>query len=141
MKETYVDKLSEQKYVSSVWKVVSISCMAVMGILAISVIFLTVRISDNVDRIRYILAPGVQTFTTVRPGEMPQSYIEEAFRFVGDKLNAWSYDSIKDNYKTLFEHFYSHSLRERTQMSLSEASARDLPRLVCSEAFTKHRQP
>ena len=37
--------------------------------------------------------------------------------------------------------YHAHSLRERTRTGLLEASVRDLPRLVCSEAFAKRARP
>ncbi|MCB9229701.1 MAG: hypothetical protein H6618_08830 [Deltaproteobacteria bacterium] len=118
MKQTYIDKLTEAEHVNGIWKLVSLVCFAVISIQAFASIYLSTKLVSNVDRIRYVLAPGVQTFTTVRPGELPSSYIEEAFRFITDRLNGWSYDSVKDNYKTLFTQFYDHGLTERTQANL-----------------------
>lgn len=118
MKSTYIDKLTEAEHVNAIWKLVALVCFAVIAIQAFTTIYLSTKLISNVDRIRYVLAPGVQTFTTVRPGELPSSYIEEAFHFVTDRLNGWSYDSVKDNYKTLFTQFYDHGLKERTQANL-----------------------
>ena len=41
---------------------------------------------------------------------------------VTEKLNSWSYASIKDNYRVLFENFYSKDLKTRTQANLKAQS-------------------
>ena len=118
MKETYVDRLSQAEHVNAVWKFVALVCFAVIGIQSVATGYLITKLVSNVDRTRYILSPGIQTFTTVRPGEIPSSYVEEAFRFVADRLNGWNYESVKDNYHTLFTQFYDHGLKERTKANL-----------------------
>jgi hypothetical protein len=118
MSQEYLDQLAEVKHKTSVWKTVAIVSLFVIALQGASIVSLGMRLLDNVDRVRYILAPGVQSLTTVRPGELSEGYIEQTFRFVTDKLNSWSFESIKDNYKLLFDQFYAHTLKERTQSNL-----------------------
>lgn len=118
MEPTYIDKLAQQKHKKIIWKTVAMGAFGIIGVQAISLIFMTNALLSNIDKTRYILAPGIQTLTTVRPGALSEGYIEQTFRFVTDKLNSWSFLSIKDNYKVLFEQFYSHTLKEKTQANL-----------------------
>ena len=119
MSSTYIDQLADTKNKESIWKIVALGSFAVIGVQTIVTGFLVFQLMQNFDRVRYIIAPGAQMLTTVRPGELPSTYIEQAFRFVTDKLNAWTYESIKDNYKVLFNSFYTHNLTERTQANLN----------------------
>ncbi len=77
----------------------------------------------------------VELFEQAFRQPLPQAVVRELNRLRKNGLNG------EPLMHALVVIYHTHSLRERTQMSLSEASARDLPRLVCSEAFTKHRQP
>lgn len=114
-----MDQLADKQHKENLWKTISMGSIGVIGFLTMAICFLSYQVSQNFNRTQYIIAPGAQMLSTVRPGELPSSYIEQAFRFVTEKLNSWTYASIKDNYKVLFEQFYTHTLKERTQASLN----------------------
>ncbi len=119
MSQTYLDQLTEAKSKEGLWKAIAVGTLLVIAIQAIALVFVSVKMISNIDRVRYILAPGIQTLTTVRPGELPESYIEQSFQYITEKLNSWSYESIQSNYKTLFEQFYSGDLVNRTKANLN----------------------
>ncbi len=118
MLNKYLDQLADLKHKESIWKVVSAGLFFVVLVQAFSLWVVAARLVDNIDRVRYILSPGIQTLTTVRPGQLSEQYIEQAFTHVVEKLNSWSYESIKSNYRTLFNEFYTADLKTRTQANL-----------------------
>lgn len=118
MRKTYLDKLCDSYHQSNIWQRIAMGSGAVNIVQAVASVFLVSTLMGNIDRIRYILAPGVSALTTVRPGEMPESYIEQAFVYATDQLNGWTYLSVKDNYKKLFQHFYGPDLVTKTQANL-----------------------
>ena len=77
----------------------------------------------------------VEQFEQVFRQPLPQAVVRELNRLRKNGLNG---DALMH---ALLGIYHTHSLRERTQRSLSEASVQDLPRLVCSEAITKLRRP
>lgn len=114
----YLDALVDSKYKENVWKIVSLGMFGVVVILSVALCVVSNQLVSNIDRVRYILAPGIQTLETVRPGKLTDNYIEQSFLYVTEKLNSWSYSSIKGNYKVLFDNFYSGDLKVRTQANL-----------------------
>ncbi len=118
----YLDQLADLKHKESIWKVVSAGLAVIVVVLAFALSILSYQLVSNIDRVRYILSPGIQTLTTVRPGQLSEDYIEQSFLHVVEKLNAWSYESIKDNYRVLFDGFYTSDLKTRTQANLKAQS-------------------
>lgn len=119
MKKTYLDQLTQAYEDSSSLKKIAFAMLAVIFVEAIGIVYLTHKVLINVERTRYILSPGIAALTVVRPGELPPSYIEEAFRYATNLLNGWTYSSIHDNYKSLFNNFYSHELVTKTQANIT----------------------
>ena len=119
MSKTYLDQLIEAYRTNSNFKKIVLALLLVIGIQAVALVVTTEKLISNLDRTRYILSPGIATMTVVRPGELPSSYIEEAFRYATSLLNGWTYSSIKDNYKTLFERFYARDLTVKTQANIN----------------------
>ncbi len=114
----HIDQLADLKHKESTWKIVSIVLIVVIFIQAFALYFTASRLVSDIDRVRYILSPGIQSLTTVRPGQLSETYIEQSFLYITEKLNSWTYESIKDNYKVLFDEFYSSDLKVRTQANL-----------------------
>ena len=81
------------------------------------------------------LQTRVELFEQAFRQSLPQAVVRELNRLRKNGLNG---EALM---QALVVIYHTHSLRERTQMSLSEASARDLPQLVCCEAFAKHKKP
>ena len=92
----YIDALIDSKHRESVWKIVAIGFFGVILVQAVSLCVISAKLVSNIDRVRYILSPGVQSLTTVRPGELSENYIEQSFLHITEKLNSWSYESIKE---------------------------------------------
>ena len=118
----YIDALIDSKHRESVWKIVAIGFFGLIMVQSVSLCVLSAKLVSNIDRVRYILSPGVQSLTTVRPGELSENYIEQSFLHITEKLNSWSYESIKSNYQVLFDSFYSQDLKTRTQANLRSQS-------------------
>ncbi len=114
----YIDQLADLKHKESIWKLVTAGLSLILIFQAIAISIMSYQLVTNIDRVRYILSPGIQTLTTVRPGKLSEDYIEQSFLHVVEKLNAWSYESIKENYRVLFDDFYTLDLKTRTQANL-----------------------
>lgn len=114
----YIDQLANLKHTEKIWRLITSVLLIVFIIQSFTIYLLSSRLVSNIDRVRYILSPGIQSLTTVRPGQLSESYIEESFQYVTEKLNSWTYESLKGNYKTLFNEFYSSDLKTRTQANL-----------------------
>jgi hypothetical protein len=67
------------------------------------------------SQVQYILAPGIAALTTVKPGEISESYEEQAFSYVTSLINGWTHESVDDNFKILFDNFYNKDLVDRTK--------------------------
>lgn len=115
----YLDQLLTQKRATDIWKLVALLAGLVIGVESLAVVLLAYELAANFSRVEYILAPGISSFTRVRPGTLPSFYIEEAFLFVTAKLNAFSYETVRDNYDYLFKNFYAHALTERSRANLA----------------------
>lgn len=118
MLNKYIDQLASSKHKEATWKIVSAGLSFIVAVQAFALWIMAARLVENIDRVRYILSPGIQTLTTVRPGQLSEGYIEQTFIHVVEKLNSWSYESIKDNYKVLFNEFYTADLKTKTQANL-----------------------
>lgn len=112
------DEVAESKHEGSVWRNVALFLGCVAMISVSSTAYLGNKLSNVGDRTQFILAPGIQTLTIVRPGELPKSYVELAYKRVASLANGWNYSNVEDNYKTLFDLFYSKELTERTKANL-----------------------
>lgn len=118
MSNTYLDQLVDSYKDNANFKKILFFLLLVVGCQSIAIVVLTNKVLNNLDRTRYILSPGIAALTVVRPGDLPNSYIEESFRYVTNLLNGWTYSSIRDNYKSLFNNFYTHDLVVKTQANL-----------------------
>lgn len=109
-----VKQLSAALYNASVWKTIGLISIIFNLVQLGSNTFLALKLSDK-SSVEYLI-PGIPgEITPVRVGAMPSSYIELAFKHAISFANAWTYHSIEDNYKHLFDNFYSKELEERTK--------------------------
>lgn len=118
MGRKYLDQLMEAYKTSFIWVRISCVLFLMVGIQTVVNGILSVKLLNSFEKTQYILSPGIAALTVVRPGELPNSYVEESFRYVTNLLNGWTYSSWRDNYKILFENFYSHELKIKTQANL-----------------------
>ena len=117
-KMKHLDNVSGARALARVWRSVAIFGLISTSILAVANGILIKKNLDAADNVKYIIAPGPQTLDIVRPGELPESYIKAAFNHVVQNLASWNHQTIEDNYKELFENFYTLDLASRTKTAL-----------------------
>ena len=87
------------------------------------------KIEDAVERGRIILTPIVQGRVNIERGSIvSDGYIKGMAKEVINKLEAWTYESIEDNYSELFREYYDHSLIVKTKADVDSSRLYDTTR-------------
>jgi hypothetical protein len=118
----YLESLTELYQRGNFWRIGTIVLGIVCMSQTVAIVTLSNKLSDSREQREYILAPGIQSLQTVRPGILPNTYIEESFKYIVEKINSFTWTSIEDNFKSLFENWYSHNLQVRTEANLQNTS-------------------
>lgn len=118
----YLESLTELYQRGNFWRVGTIILAVVCLSQTAAIVVLSNKLSDARDDKEYILAPGISSLQTTRPGILPNTYVEESFKYVVEKINAFTWKSIEGQFESLYRDWYSHNLQQRTEANLSNTN-------------------
>lgn len=115
----WLDRLEGTDYQLKVWRSVALVLMVLSVGLGVSTLLLAIKTLNDFKSERLVLVPALQRKLVVPA----QSYISNSFvKAVSNRIielqEQWSYESIEDNFKELFETYYDHRLTELTKANL-----------------------
>lgn len=116
----YLNELDQKTYQVNLWKNVSFTLSITVVMLGVSTSLLTYKVLTNFAKERLILVPALQRKMIVPAHSyISETFIKGAATRVVELQEQWSYESIQDHYKELFDQYYSHGLMELTQANLT----------------------
>lgn len=116
--DKYLDRNRDLQHRSSVWKFVSLILLVVTMILCFTVVYLSIEVINRIENKEYILAPGIQTFTQVRPGELSTDFIASAYTYIIEKYHSWTYTNASSNYDELYRYFFTTNLSNKIRSDM-----------------------
>jgi len=122
---SYLDELAGARANARLWRSIAAWTTGACLPLALLVVGLAIWNIKNADRTQVILSPAVQRFEIATMGQVTDSYIKAAFEHVAERNSSWTYDTVEENYRDLFEHYYSNDLVTRTKANLAESGRFD----------------
>lgn len=118
---SFLDELAGARAKVRLWRSVAVCTAGASLPLVGLVIGLAIWNVRNADRTQVILSPAVQRFEVATVGQVTDSYIKAAFEHVAERNSSWTYDSLEENYRDLFENYYSNDLATRTETNLVQS--------------------
>ena len=119
--QNYLESLCELYKRGNYWKVGSLILAILSAFQMIAVVSLSNRLTESRDNREYLVVPGAPSIQTVRSGVLPKTYIEESFKYVIEKINSFTWKSMDSNFEELFNYWYSHNLKTRTEANLQNS--------------------
>lgn len=117
---SWLDQTEGLKHQKKIWQSVAVIALVANAIQAISTFSLGIKVYNDSNNERLVLVPALQRKLVIPA----QSYISNAFvkaaaNRVVELQESWSYETIEDHYKELFETYYGHNLSELTRANLT----------------------
>lgn len=116
-----IDALTKAMHGSLVWRTVALISIGLNAVAIVAASYAVTNLPD-ISKLQFIIPPPPGVIDVVRIGELHKKTVELGFTQVASYINGWTYDSIEDNYRILFENYYSKELETRTKASLRAES-------------------
>jgi len=125
MESQYLDSLVAAQTQTRLWRSLATLTGGVAGILALALCMTSYqmvanidKVSEKIDKTKYILVPGLTQWTDVYPGTVSEDYISGLFKHIAIKMATWNYFNYEQNMADLYKLFFSPELTVRHQENL-----------------------